>query len=88
MTLFLYHREGDEAKYKSQPVKGNIQKYYEVDGSLKLEDVLPLEDDLRYEDKLSQNKIRSNIFNYKFSYASDDLNELNIKKKTIYFLNL
>ena len=54
--------------------------------SLKLEDVLTREDDLRYEDKLSQNKIRSNIFNYKFSYASDDLNELNIKKKPIYFL--
>ena len=54
--------------------------------SLKLEDVLTREDDLRYDDKLSQNKIRSNIFNYKFSYASDDLNELNIKKKPIYFL--
>ena len=54
--------------------------------SLKLEDILTREDDLRYDDKLSQNKIRSNIFNYKFSYASDDLNELNIKKKPIYFL--
>ena len=54
--------------------------------SLKLEDVLTREDDLRYDDKLSQNKIRSNIFNYKFSYASDDLNELNIKNKPIYFL--
>ena len=53
---------------------------------LKLEDVLTREDDLRYEDKLSQNKIRSNIMNYKFSQASDNLNELNIKKKPIYIL--
>jgi len=54
--------------------------------SLKLEDVLTLEDDLRYEDKLSQNKIRSNIFNYKFSQASDTLSSLDIKKKLIYIL--
>ena len=54
--------------------------------SLKLEDVLTLEDDLRYEDKLSQNKIRSNIFNYKFSQASDTLSSLDIKKKPIYIL--
>ena len=53
---------------------------------LKLEDVLTREDDLRYEDKLSQNKIRSNIMNYKFSQANDNLNELNIKKKPIYIL--
>lgn len=53
---------------------------------LKLEDVLTREDDLRYEDKLSQNKIRSNIMNYKFSQANDELNELNIKKKPIYIL--
>lgn len=53
---------------------------------LKLEDVLTREDDLRYEDKLSQNKIRSNIMNYKFSQASDELGELNIKKKPIYIL--
>lgn len=53
---------------------------------LKLEDVLTRDDDLRYEDKLSQNKIRSNIMNYKFSQANDELNELNIKKKPIYIL--
>ena len=53
---------------------------------LKLEDVLTREDDLRYEDKLSQNKIRSNIMNYKFSQVSDELGELNIKKKPIYIL--
>lgn len=53
---------------------------------LKLEDVLTVEDDLRYEDRLSQNKIRNYIMSYKFSQADDLFKEDNgtLKKKPIY----
>lgn len=54
--------------------------------SLKLEDVLTMEDDLRYDDKISQNKIRNLIMNYKFSQAKDMFGDVtkDIKKKPIY----
>ena len=56
--------------------------------SFKLEDVLTLEDDLRYDDKLSQNKIRNFIMNYKFSQAKDLLSEvmINNKRRPIYLV--
>ena len=54
--------------------------------SLKLKDVLTMDDDLRYEDKLSQNKIRNFIMNYKFSQAKDLFSEVTsgVKKRPIY----